>query len=825
MKTKFIPLDYDSVDYKGGDLVRVWGRTSDGKRICVIDTTPAYFWAIPHEDVDLNRYMKKISEINMDNAGRVARVTDVQLKDKKFMGKDVKAIQIFVSNHKDIAVVKDALKAFPETKDKKEIDFNYITRYIIDKNVKPLVWQIAEGKEILDKEYGDLDVDIILEAKNISQAPEKEQEEFIPKALAFDIETEGFEIGAGKILMISLANRHTQKVFTWKHFKDPPKEVEFVKDEEEIIEKFISFVKRYKPDVLTGYFTDGFDIPYLRARADHYKIKMDLGLDGTNVTLKGGNVKTAEIRGLVHVDLFKFVDSIIAPTLQSETVKLDDVAKELIGEEKVKIDLSKTIKEIKEGHKGSDKDSELRKFALYSLQDSIITGKIFDYLWPSIAELTKTISEPLFDTSRAAYSQLVEDYILHNLKEFNEIAQNRPTRDNIEGRKRARYTGAFVFQPEAGLYEDVVVFDFLSLYPSIISSFNISPATITTSTKNVNTSPEMELYGKKIKCHFEKGKSFIPSMIENIIDTRKKIKAEIKKNPSPVLEARSYALKTLANATYGYYAFFGARYYSVEAASSITAYGREYINNVIEDATKLGFKVIYADTDSVVITLGKKTKKQALEWQHKINESLPGTMELDLEKFYKRGIFVMKRTGEAGAKKKYALLGEDGVMKIRGFESVRRDRCPLAKKTQDYVLRKVLDEGNPDSSIEHVKKIIKQVAEGKAKNDELIIKTQITKPIEEYKNIGPHVEVAKRMQEMGLPINPGTLIEYIIIKGKEKLIRQRAKMPEEVKEGEYDPEYYIDNQIMPPIDPILAVFGITPEELKAIKKQKKLLDF
>ena len=164
-------------------------------------------------------------------------------------------------------------------------------------------------------------------------------------------------------------------------------------------------------------------------------------------------------------------------------------------------------------------------------------------------------------------------------------------------------------------------------------------------------------------------------------------------------------------------------------------------------------------------------------------------------------------------------------MKIRGFESVRRDRCILAKKMQDHVLQHVLEEGNPNSSLKHVKAVINEVATGKAKNEELIIKTQITKPIEEYTNIGPHVEVAKRMHAIGLPIGAGTLIEYIIIKGKEKLIRERARMPDEVKEGGYDPDYYIDNQIMPRIEGILGVFGITQDQLKELKKQKKQLDF
>ena len=106
-----------------------------------------------------------------------------------------------------------------------------------------------------------------------------------------------------------------------------------------------------------------------------------------------------------------------------------------------------------------------------------------------------------------------------------------------------------------------------------------------------------------------------------------------------------------------------------------------------------------------------------------------------------------------------------------------------------------------------------------------IIKTQLTKDIGSYTTIGPHVVVAKKMHDLGLPINVGSLIHYIIAKGKGKLIRERAKIPEEVKEGEYDSNYYMDNQIIPPIEGIFGVFGITPDQLKELKKQKKLTDF
>jgi len=819
MHIRFIPLDFDSFDIGEKAFVRMWGRTDDGKRCCVIDSCDSFFWLIPTEHANIERYAEKVGRVGVSHAGREARVTKVEIKEKNFLGKRIKALKVFVENPKDIIIIKDIVKSFPETAEKKENDINFVSRYLIERDIKPLMWHEVKGEEI----NFEFDVDIIIKASEIKIS--KEQHEFKPRILAFDIEASEFELGKGQILMISVADDRIKKVFTWKHFKNPPAEVEFVKDEAELISRFKETIKEYKPDFLVGYFSDAFDLPYLRARADKNRIKLDLGLDGSNISFIRGMIPSSRITGLVHLDLYKFVNNIIAYVLKSETISLNDVAKELVGEEKLKIDLNKITKELKE-MKGVLEEAELRKFCLYNLQDSILASKLFSQLWLNISALTKMVNEPLFNASRASYSQLVEHYIIHHLKEFNEIIESRPISEEIGSRREGRYSGAFVFQPQPGLYENLVVFDFRSLYPSIIVSFNISPTTIQKEKTNAFETPEVELEGRKRVYYFSKKKGFIPELLERVLEERKKLKDELKKKYSAELDARSYALKTLANATYGYFAFFGARYYSIEAAASITAFGRYYIQKVMDEANKHGFKVIYGDTDSLVLEMKDLDEKKAFAWLNSINEELPGTMELELENFYKRGIFVTKRTGETGAKKKYALLAKDNSLKIRGFETVRRNWCDLARELQDDVLRMILEEGRHEKALTYTKKIIQDLKNKKIRNEKLIIRTQLKKSIEEYAAIGPHVMVAKRMQELGLPVKAGSMIEFVIAKGKEKgLIRERAKLPEEVKERDYDIDYYVEHQVIPAVENIFIVFGISKEHLKEGKRQKKLGDF
>ncbi len=791
-----------------------------------MDSLSQYFWAIPRKNTDLKDYAEKISRISIRQNGRDCIVRGVEVKDKKYLGKAVKAVQIFVSNHKDISSIVEVVKRMPETEEKKEIDFNFITRYLIEKKIKPLELHSLEGRELSKEEIKemkwDIDADLVVEASEIKVIADEFN--FAPRILAFDIESSEFGIGKGQIIMVSIYGDKFEKTITIKKFP-AAKNVVFVKNEKELIEEFIETIKSYKPDCLVGYFSDGFDMPYFRARAEKNNLKMNLGIDNSNVTFIKGAIQSSKITGIVHIDLYKFINNTFAYILQSETYSLNDVAKELLGEEKLDIDLGKITKQLQNG---KEEKVDWKKYYLYNLQDSALTFKLALKLWYNIAELSKFVGEPLFNVSRASYSQLVENYILHNLNEFNEIAPNRPTHDRIAERKnRPKYTGAYVFQPEAGLYENVAVFDFRSFWPSIISSFNLSPASLQTDKKNAYQTPEVEMGDEKYRFYFSKEKSFIPILLQRLLDERKKIKEQKKKAKNPILDARDYNMKTLSNATYGYLGFFGARYYSPESSASATAISRFYIHETIDKIQKQGYKIIYADTDSIMFLLGNKDEKDIIGMLHEINEKLPGTMELEVEDFYKRGIFVTKRSGEFGAKKKYALLSKSDKIKIRGFETIRRDWCDLAKEVQDEILNRILKEGNADNSLAYAKKIIKELKEKKVKTEKLIIHTQLKKGIDEYENIGPHVTIAKEMFERGIPVSAGTLIEYIVAQGngKSKLIRDKAKLPEDVKEGDYDIDYYVHNQIMHAVGNIFEVFGVSMDELAEGKKQKKLGEF
>ena len=298
----------------------------------------------------------------------------------------------------------------------------------------------------------------------------------------------------------------------------------------------------------------------------------------------------------------------------------------------------------------------------------------------------------------------------------------------------------------------------------------------------------------------------------------------MKRSKNVLLDARQTNLKVLANAFYGYFGFFNARWYSLECAKSITAWGRYYIHKVIESAEKEGFNVIYSDTDSIFLSLDGKSKTEAKQFAESINPSLPGIMELEYEGFYPAAIFVSAKAGAYGAKKKYALLDSDNRILIKGFETVRRNWSLIAKETQERVLNIILKENNPDKALRYVKSVVNDLRERKIEIEKVIIHTQLTKDIKSYASIGPHVVIAKKLKAKGYDVIPGMIIEFVVTEGKGN-IGDRAKVPEDVKDNKYDSEYYVNNQVVPAVDRIFEVLGYTREDLFSKKDQSKLGSF
>jgi DNA polymerase elongation subunit (family B) len=825
METHFIPIDYDYFDFDGKNYVKIFGRDSKGKRVCIIDSCPIYLWAILKDSTGkdkTNKLIEKIKDIELDLKGRKTKVESVELHDKNFMGRKVKALKIFATNYKDLHDIADRLD-FPEIQNRRGYDLGFITHYIIEKKIAPLLWYKIEGYMLNNSpDFGGIDSELLVDfCIKLEKAEKISDLVFKPKVLTYDIETDDIKLGGGEILMVSLVSENFKKVITWKKAKTGSKKkdfVEYVEGEAELIKKFISYVKKISPDFLVGYFSDGFDMPYIKTRADKHRIKLSLGLDGSQPRFSRGVEVSARTKGIVHIDLLKFIRVAYSQYMQSETLSLNEVAKEFLGD-------SKTGFKIQHSSKLTEKDWEA--YYDYNLQDSVLAFGLFEKFWPDLLEFTRVIHEPIHEISRNGLSKQVEGYILHNLEQFNEIPEKRPTHDEIgERRHREKVEGAFVLEPKPGLYENIAMFDFSSMHTSIIISMNISKSTLLEKKeKNSYESPELEFKGRKTRFYFSKTPGFLPLMLKDILEKRKRYKEEYKKNPNRITLARSNAFKLLSASVHGYIGFFGARYHSLESSASILGFVRQFNKEIIDKVRKAGHEVIYADTDSVALLVNRKSKEEIKSLLKKLNSELPGVMELELEGFFKRGIWVTKRTGTFGAKKKYALLGEDGKLKVRGFETVRRDWCALARSMQNKVIQMVLEDGNEERALQYVKELIKKIKERKINKEDLTIRTMLQKPLSEYKAISPHVIAARKMEERKIPISGGNLIEYFIAETREKkkLVREKVKLLDEP--GLYNIKYYLERQILPAVENIFQVFNINTQEIIEGKRQTKLGDF
>ena len=332
MKTDFIPIDYSYFDFHGRNYAMIIGRNSKGKRICVIDSCPVYFWAILKNnlsDKKTSQLIKETKKINLDIKGRQTKVEKVELHEKKFLGKKVKAMKIFATNYKDLHSIANQL-GIKEIEKRRGYDLGFITHYIIEKKLIPMNWYEITG-ELLNNSYEfdkidmGLDVDLCIKLEKIKRISDRK---FTPKALAYDIETDELKIGQGEILMVSLVSDNFKKVITWKKTKKIKQGyVEYVEDEAELIEKFVEYVREISPDFLIGYHSDGFDLPYLKARAEKNKVKLSLGLNDSQPRFTRGMTLSGRIHGIIHIDILKFIRTSYSQYMHSETLSLNEVSK------------------------------------------------------------------------------------------------------------------------------------------------------------------------------------------------------------------------------------------------------------------------------------------------------------------------------------------------------------------------------------------------------------------------------------------------------------------------------------------------------------------
>jgi len=776
-------------------IIYLYCLSDRGKNIIAkVDSFKPYFYVIPQEkESDLLDRLKAFKVIRDEKTIKITKVEEIRRDNQK-------VYKVFTNIPSNIPILKDEVKIWPEVKGKREFDIAFTRRYLIDNDIEPLSWIQIIGIE----EETTCNEDIFLHVKEITKVKSKDELSF--NMLAFDL-----EVLDEKIIMASFYSKDFRKVLCIKDFPTKQKYVKVVNNEKELLEKLVEIIVSRKVNVLLGYNTDRFDFEIIKERAEKLGVTLNLGVDGSKLFfVKRGISHSARINGRINIDLYAFVENLIQQELKAETLSLNSVANELIGEKKYDIDWDEMESSWK-------KEQNLATLSKYCLKDSELTYKLGEKLVPVVFSLSVLIGQIPFEVSRERYSQVVEQILIKHSHVKKTLIPNRPSKDEILKRRGNSYAGAFVLEPKGGIYKNLAMLDYRSLYPSIIVSHNISPETLNCDC----CEPKDEIMGNYF-CKLKKG--FIPEVLEKIMKERFTLKSKLKKLKSGSQEyqdmyTRQVALKYVLNATYGYLAYSGARWYCNECASAITGLGRKYITETIEAARKTGLNVIYSDTDSVLLQ-GENIHERAQDFLIKTNKKLPKFMEIEIEDFYQSGVFTSTSKG-VGIKKRYALLSENGELRIKGLERVRRDWCALAKDLQEQVIKLVLTDQN-DAAVKLVQETVDALKKKEIALKKLQIYTKLKKTIDKYEIMTPHVQAAKRAIERGLEIKVGQTIRYVITEGEGR-ISDKAEIIKFATN--YDSEYYIENQILPAALRILRVLGYSEDDFLMKGKQTSLSKF
>ena len=766
-------LDADYFTKGDKPVIRLFYKT-DGKRVIdeVDDFTP-YFYARCGDNPD-----ELVGELKGLNS-----VSDVSVKKLVWNGMDSEVLVVSTLHPKEVPRLREEVRNLPSCVGVYEADIPFARRYLIDSGLTPME-DAGEADLIIAS------VDIEVFCGRGEPNPNRDP-----------------------IIMISYAdNKGYERVLTSKSIEGC--QLDYLEDcgsEQAMLKRFSDLVSERQVDILTGYNSDNFDFPYIRERADKHKIRLSLGVDGSTVRIeRRGMNNGAKITGRPHVDVYPVARKV----LNIPRYRLEDVYQAMFEKEKFDIKVSEIMEYWESG-----KPEEFRKLAEYSLSDVQATLELALEFLPLEYELSRVIKQPLYETSRTSSGQRVELLLMRKAFDQGILVPNRPSGDDFEGRNSEAFTGAFVVDPKKGIHDNIVLFDFRSLYPSIIISHNVDPDTLSCSCcqDDENKSPVGHRF-----CTKKNG--FIPGVLKNIISARVEIKekmnAEDDERMKRLYNVQQNALKLLANSMYGYYGFIRARWYCRECAESITAWGRDYIHKAMEHAEKAGFEVIYGDTDSVYITkTGQDREKivtEAKTFQDNVNRELPEAMDLEFEGFYPRGIFITK--------KRYALMDEQGKLTIKGLETRRRDWCETAKDTQRQVLDALLKDRDPEKASTIVKDVVANIKSGGVPLTQLAINTQMTRSLGEYVNEGPHILAVRKAMKEGMDFKQGDIITYIQTKTGSS-ISDRARVIDFVAEGEYDANYYVNNQLIPAVYRILEALGYSEDELKGLGKQTTLGDW
>jgi DNA polymerase-2 len=668
-----------------------------------------------------------------------------------------------------------------------EADVRFAYRYLIDRGIRGSMR--IEGSSEQHPKLG-----------HVYRNPTLDPCRFAPalKILSVDIETDP---RAEHLYSIALHAPNLHRVLLLHEHVLP--HAEPLGSEPALVRRFLSYLDELDPDVITGWNVIDFDLAVLARVASRYGIRFAIGRTDDAFDHRRDASFTRESRAVIFGRLVLDGLSLMRGAfIRLQDYKLETAARAVLGRGKL------IAGEHRAGEIAQAYRNDPQRFVDYNLEDARLVSEILEKtrLVELAVERSLLTGMPLDRVSAAIAS--VDSLYLGALRSRGLVAPS-------VGRRaaEARIAGGYVMDSVPGLYRNVLVFDFKSLYPSIIRTFNLDPLTAV-GRGSVAADAIVAPNGARFR---REPRGILPELVETLAAER-----EAARRRGETVKAN--AIKILMNSLYGVLGAGASRLFFPAVANAITHFGQLLIQTAAEVARERGYRVIYGDTDSLFVDPAEDDPARALgvaeRLRLEIGEAVgrfvrerfgcESFLELEFEKLYERFFLPEVRGGKVGSKKRYAGLVQtpDGQEEIEfvGLESVRRDWSEVSKRFQKGLLDLVFH----DQPVEPlVRDFVADLRRGRF-DGELTYRKALRKDLGSYtKTTPPHVQAARRQSR---PV--GGIVEYVMT------TRGAEPAGEETAPPDYD--HYVEHQLKPVADAILRFVGTDFDSIVGTSRQLSL---
>jgi len=648
-----------------------------------------------------------------------------------------------------------------------EADLRFAYRYLIDRGIRGAF--AVEGD--FERRPG---------VGRVYRNPTLAPAELAPRlrVLSLDIET---SLDGQRLYSLAMAGAGGERVLMIARGDVAGAEV--VPDERALLERFLAHVRSVDPDVLTGWNVCDFDLAVLQRACRRAGLRCALGRTDDELEIRRDQNFTRESRavlcGRVVLDGLALLRSAF---IRLEDYRLDTAAKLLIGKRKL----------FTSEHRGAEIEAAYRddpaRLAAYNLEDARLVLEILERTRLVELAVERSLSTGMqLDRVGAAIAS-VDSLYLRALRARGRVAPSVRAAESAG----AGIVGGLVLDSRPGLYRNILVFDFKSLYPSIIRTFNIDPLTYVPSP---GAEPVIRTPGGAAFRREEPG--ILPELVARLGLERARARAA-----GNAIAAQ--ATKILMNSLFGVLGSPASRLFSPAVANAITTAGQHVIRLAAAAVADLGHRVIYGDTDSLFVDLGEPDPARAAARGEELRAAIGGAvarefgctshLELEFEKVYARFFMPEVRGGAMGSKKRYAGLvvtasGEE--IEFVGLEAVRRDWSGVARRFQRVLLDLVFHD-RPVADF--IRGFVADLRAGRF-DGELAYRKAIRKPLAEYtKTTPPHVKAARKQAGA-----TGRIVTYVVTRSGPEAVGETTAPP--------DYDHYVTQQLRPIADAVLRFLG------------------